>query len=177
VLDTSIHANYLLDGKYRLNQRAIEDEILEHYGSLMRHVADWHASEFLGVDMTMSQAKVLYVASVRPGIGMSALAAELGVGLSAVSGLVDRLVAVGYLERREEPSDRRQQLVALTATGADALDRLRELRAELMRRLMAGLDAAELAALRDALAALDREARHLGPAHSANPSRPERTPA
>jgi DNA-binding MarR family transcriptional regulator len=160
-----------------LNQPAIEDEILDHYASLMRHVADWHASEFLAVDMTMSQAKVLYVAAVRPGIGMSALAAELGVGLSAVSGLVDRLVAVGYLERREEPSDRRQQLVSLTAAGADALDRLRELRAELMRRLMAGLDAAELSALRDGLAALDREARHLGSAHSDQETPPERTPA
>jgi DNA-binding MarR family transcriptional regulator len=160
-----------------LSTRPIEDEILDHYASLMRHVADWHTSEFLGVDVTMSQAKVMYVASVRPGIGMSALAAELGVSLSAVSGLVDRLVAIGYLERREEPSDRRQQLVALTAAGAAALDVLRELRAELMRRLMAGLDAAELASLRDGLAALDREARHLGSARSTTDTRPERTSA
>jgi DNA-binding MarR family transcriptional regulator len=158
-----------------LNTPRIEDEILGHYASLMRHVADWHTSEFLGVDVTMSQAKVMYVASVRPGIGMSALAAELGVSLSAVSGLVDRLVALGYLERHEEPSDRRQQLVALTGAGAAALDVLRELRAELMRRLMAGLDEAELASLRDGLAALDRAARHLGSASPTTGSQLERT--
>lgn len=155
----------------------VEDEILDHYASLMRHVADRHAAEFLAVDVTMSQAKVLYVASVRPGIGMSALAAELGVGLSAVSGLVERLVASGYLERREEPSDRRQQLVALTAAGANAIDRLRELRAGLMRQLMAGLDPSELASLRDALAALDREAQHLRPTHADTSTHPERTSA
>jgi DNA-binding MarR family transcriptional regulator len=160
-----------------LSQPPVEDAILDLYASLMRHVADWHASEFLAVDVTMSQAKVLYVASVRPGIGMSALAAELGVGLSAVSGLVERLVSSGYLERREGPSDRRQQLVALTAAGANAIDRLRELRAGLMRQLMAGLDAAELASLRDALTALDREARHLRATHPDTVTHPERTSA
>ncbi len=140
-------------------QRPIEEEILDHYQSLMRNVADSHAHEFLAVDVTMSQAKVLYVASLRPGIGMTALAHELGVGLSAVSGLVERLVASGYLERHEDADDRRQQLVTLTASGTRALDRLRELRAELVRRLLIGLDAHELVSLRDGVAALDREAQ------------------
>ena len=60
----------------------------------------------------MSQAKCLYVVSLRPGIGMSALAEQLDVGLSSASGLVDRLVEHGYLERHEDPADRRQQQVA-----------------------------------------------------------------
>jgi DNA-binding MarR family transcriptional regulator len=65
--------------------------------------------------------------------------------------------------------------VALTGAGAAALDVLRELRAELMRRLMAGLDEAELASLRDGLAALDRAARHLGSASPTTGSQLERT--
>lgn len=150
-----------------MTPRPIEDEILDHYQSLMRHVGDAHAREFLEVDLTMSQAKLLYIVSLNPGVNMSVLAAELEVGLSAVSGLVDRLVALGYVDRHQDPDDRRQQLITLTAEGSFALDRLRELRAELMRRLLAGLATSELAALRDGLAALDREASHLctaGPA-------------
>ncbi len=147
-----------------MSPRPIEEQILDHYQSLMRHVADTHAHEFLTVDVTMSQAKVLYIASLRPGIGMTALASELGVGLSAVSGLVDRLVVNGYLERREDASDRRQQLVTLTVSGTRALDRLRELRAELVRRLLVGLDTHELVSLRDGVAALDREAQAIGEA-------------
>ena len=98
---------------------------------------------------------------------MSALATELGVGPSATSGLVDRLVASGYLERREDPADRRQQLVSITPAGSTNLERLRELRLELMRRLLAGLTPPELDALDTALSALDREALHLDdPAHA-----------
>ena len=141
--------------------RSVEDDILDLYESLMKHVADSHAPEFLGVDITMPQAKVLYLVSLRPGISMSALAAELEVGLSATSGLVDRLVAGAYLERREDASDRRQQLVTITTLGATALDRLRELRSELMRRLLVGLEPDELEALRTSLTALAREAQRL----------------
>lgn len=157
------------------------DVILSHFGSLMRHVAGWHAPDFLGVDVTMSQAKCLYVVALRPGIGMSAMAEQLRVGLSSVSGLVDRLVEHGYLARREDPDDRRQQQVWLTAAGASVVERIRELNAELLRSLLDGLSIPELESLRIGLAALDREAQAinaLGPsaATAATPSH-ERTPA
>jgi len=128
----------------------------------MRHVAESHAPEFLGVDVTMSQAKLLYLVSLHPGMSMGAIATELGVGPSAVSGLVDRLVALGLLDRREDPVDRRQQLVTITANGTATLERMRELRAELMSRLLSGLDRAELEALRTSFIALDREVQRLG---------------
>lgn len=167
-----------------MTRHAIEDEILAHFQSLMRHVSDTHAPEFLGVELTMAQAKVLYVVSLRPGMTMSALATEVGVGLSAASGIVDRLVASRYIDRREGPADRRQQLLTVTPAGAAALDRMRELRAEMMRRLLAELVPAELRALRDGIAALDRAAQHLAePSRSGDargaPHAPhaERTPA
>lgn len=137
------------------------EAIVEHFGSLMRHVSGWHAPGFLALDVTMSQAKCLYIVALRPGIGMSALAAQLRVGLSAVSGLVDRLVEHGYLERQEDPVDRRQQRLSLTDAGAAVIERIRELNTDLLRMLLAGLSAAELRALRTGIAALDREARHI----------------
>jgi DNA-binding MarR family transcriptional regulator len=127
----------------------------------MRHVAGAHAPEFLGVDVTMPQAKLLYLVSLRPDQPMSALVPVLGVGLPAVSGLVDRLALLGYLERREDPADRRYQLLSVTERGAAALDRMRELNTEAMQRLLAGLDASELEALRTSLVALDREVQRL----------------
>jgi DNA-binding MarR family transcriptional regulator len=156
---------------------SVEDQIIDRYESLMRHLAVSHRPEFLGVDITMPQAKVLYVVSGRPGISMSALASELHVGLSATSGLVDRLVASGYLDRREDSSDRRQQLVTITTAGSSALDRMRELRSELMRRLIAGLQSDELGALLTSFNALDREAERLDDPSPALGTRRERTPA
>ena len=153
------------------------DAILEHFGSLMRNVSAWHAPDFLGLDVTMSQAKCLYVVSLHPGIGMSAMSEHLGVGLSAVSGLVDRLVEHGYLERHEDPSDRRQQQLSLTASGAAVVDRIRELNVEHLRTLLQGLHVTELEALREGIAALDRQARltHQNEPVGTTPSH-ERTP-
>lgn len=131
------------------------DESLE---SLLRHVAGRNAPEFLGVDVTMSQAKVMHVARLQPGISMSALAAELKVGPSAISGLVDRLVEHGYLERQEDPSDRRQQLVSLTPAGQETVDRIREFSVSHIRPLLCRLSRPELAALHTGITALDREA-------------------
>jgi DNA-binding MarR family transcriptional regulator len=139
--------------------RPDEEAILGHFGSLMRHVAGWHAPDFLGLEVTMSQAKCLYAVSLRPGIGMSALAEQLHVGLSSASGLVDRLVEHGYLERREDPYDRRQQQVLLTEAGADVVERIREFNGELLRALMRGLSDGELRSLRVGMAALAAQAR------------------
>lgn len=157
----------------------VEDEILARFETLMRHAAGSHAPEFLGVDVTMPQAKVLYLVSLEPDLPMSAIAARLGVGAPAVSGLVDRLVALGYVERHEDPADRRQQLVGITDAGSAALERLRELNSEAMRRLLVGLDPAELVALRTSLIALDREVLHLfgGDAPIDPEAQPERTSA
>jgi len=158
--------------------RSTTDAILEHFGSLMRHVSAWHAPDFLGVDVTMSQAKCLYVVSLHSGIGMSAMSEHLGVGLSAVSGLVDRLVEHDYLERHEDPSDRRQQQLSLTVAGATVVERIRELNVGHLRTLLQGFDSTELEALRVGIAALDRQARlaHQNKPAGTDPSH-ERTPA
>jgi DNA-binding MarR family transcriptional regulator len=157
--------------------RSVEEEILDRFDSLLRHAADTHAPEFLGADVTMPQAKVLYLVSLRPGISMSTLATELQVGPPAVSGLVDRLVAGGYLQRREDPGDRRQQLVTATPAGIAALDRLRELNSEALRRLITGLDARELEALLISVTALDREIQRLDELSPSRSAQPERTSA
>jgi DNA-binding MarR family transcriptional regulator len=152
-------------------------QILEHFESLMRHVAGWRVPDFLGVDVTMSQAKCLYLAGVHPGIGMSALAEHLHVGSSAVSGLVDRLVEHGYLDRYEDPVDRRAQLVSLTPAGVEVLDRIREFNADLLRTLLEGMSPAELDGLGLGLAALDREAQRAFPVDPIQPRTPhERKP-
>jgi DNA-binding MarR family transcriptional regulator len=142
-------------------RRSREEEILGLFHALMRHMAESHAPEFLGVDVTMSQAKALYLLSLRPAATMSSIAAELGVGASAVSGLIDRLAAQGYVERREDPGDRRHQLVTITDKGTATLDSMREMRAQVTLRLLEGFDDDELEAFRFSLIALDREVQHL----------------
>jgi DNA-binding MarR family transcriptional regulator len=85
-------------------------------GSLMsRHpvpTGDW--------DMTMSQMRALMVVAYRPGCTMSELASRLGIGVSAATGLVDRLVERGVLEREADPDDRRVVRVRMSPAGVRA---------------------------------------------------------
>lgn len=141
-------------------QRAIA-AVVAGYERLMHRLAERHTPDFLDIAVTMPQAKVLYVVGTAGRLRMSELAARLGVSLSTVSGLVDRLVDQGLLDRRDDPADRRQVLVSLTAAGVAFIDRFRELNAQQLEELLALLSEAELADVERALGHLDRAAERL----------------
>lgn len=146
-----------------VDRAAVVDEVVAGYEALMHRLAESHAPEFLEIDVTMPQAKLLYLLAASGDLHMSDIVARLGVSLSTVSGLVDRVVDHGLATRRDDPADRRQVVVGLTPAGADFIDRFRELNARQMRELLAVLDDADLALLRDALAALTRAAARVAP--------------
>lgn len=137
------------------------DEVIAGYEALMQRLAGGHAPEFLEIDVTMPQAKLLYLLGAAGDLHMSELVQRLGVSLSTISGLVDRIVDHGLATRREDSVDRRQVVVGLTPAGLEFIDRFRELNARQMRELLALVTDSDLALLRDALAALDRAAAQL----------------
>lgn len=68
-----------------------------------------------------------------------------------VSRLVDRLVSAGWVERRPAPDDRRSKLVSVTPEGRRVASKLHERAVDERRRVFAGFDERQLAALTDAL--------------------------
>lgn len=129
----------------------------------MQRLALGHAPEFVEIDVTMPQAKVLYLLAGGGELHMAELVQRLGVSLSTVSGLVDRVVDHGLAVRREDPADRRQVVVSLTPAGAVFIDRFREFNSRQLRDLLAVLDDRGLAHVREALAALSDAAVRLIP--------------
>ncbi|MFF8832399.1 MarR family winged helix-turn-helix transcriptional regulator [Streptomyces sp. NPDC015131] len=73
------------------------------------------------------------------GATASEVGRRLGVTKQAAGKTVDRLVALGYAERADDPADARRKLVRLTPRGLDALARsaaiFDELRADWARTL------------------------------------------
>jgi len=132
-------------------RRARVERVVATYEILMHRVASAHAPEFLGVGVTMSQAKVLYLVQAQPILGMSELSARLGVSLSTVSGVVDRLVDQGLLNRHDDPADRRQVILRITDAGATQLELFRELNVGQFRDMLARIDEADLAVVERAL--------------------------
>jgi DNA-binding MarR family transcriptional regulator len=76
------------------------------------------------------------------------LAHGLGIPASRVVGLLDDLVKLGYVSRRESPADRRVKLVTLLGPGRDMLARLTQLAGRSEARVTAGLSDADKAELR-----------------------------
>ncbi|MBT2391122.1 MarR family transcriptional regulator [Streptomyces sp. ISL-1] len=76
------------------------------------------------------------------GATASEIGRRLGVSKQAAGKTVDRLVALGYAERADDPADARRKLIRLTGRGMDVLARsaaiFDELRAEWAAALGAG---------------------------------------
>jgi len=157
------------------HRAAVLDEVISGYEALMQLLADSHAPEFLEIAVTMPQAKLLYLLGTAGELHMSDLVHRLGVSLSTVSGLVDRIVDQGYAHRREDAVDRRQVVVGLTPAGAAFLDRFRELNARQMRELLELLADDDLDIVRRSLVALTAAATRLNPTEPEPSARKDRS--
>ena len=71
----------------------------------------------LGVELTIPQLRTVNFLSRGPE-RMTEIAAFLGVGLSSATGMVDRLVEKGLVERTHDRSDRRVVTCRLTDEGS-----------------------------------------------------------
>ena len=73
----------------------------------------------LGV--TPVQYAALQVVGNQPGIDQRTLARSIALDTSTTGGVIDRLEARGWLERRLSPQDRRARLLVLTPAGEQGL--------------------------------------------------------
>lgn len=90
---------------------------------LNRRVTAAMAGELRGLGLSIPQFDALSTLTEREGMTQQDLAARLYVTKGNVSGLIDRLVEAGLVERRPIPGDRRSHALYLTAAGADLATR------------------------------------------------------
>ncbi len=108
-----------------------------------------------GDDTTMPQFRVLAHLAGGP-LTLTELARLRRVTLQSMGELAQGLVARGWIARAPDPSDRRQQLLALTEHGRRHYERAQELVLAQIVPLVAQLDDAEMRAVQVALPALHR---------------------
>jgi DNA-binding MarR family transcriptional regulator len=101
--------------------------------------------------LSFTQVKALQVLHASDSTSVKALGDELGLSLPAISRAVDGLVRGGYVTRTEDEDDRRMKRVAATAAGRRIVDRLFEIRAAELRRLLETVPERDLQRLRGAL--------------------------
>ncbi|MBM3573348.1 MAG: MarR family transcriptional regulator [Alphaproteobacteria bacterium] len=92
------------------------------------------------------------------GLTLGEISRRLMVSNGNVTGLIERLVAEGLIDRQPSPEDRRIQIVRLTRGGKAAFDAMTPEHRDWVRTAMAGLDRRELAQLLELLGRLKESA-------------------
>ncbi len=112
--------------------------------------------------VSMTHLHVLWLLEEHGELPMSRVAELLDVSLSNATGLVDRMVERGLVERVRVPDDRRVVLVRLTAAGQGALADIQIMRQDLTLTILERLDDGQLerlhASLHDLRTAIRAEA-------------------
>jgi DNA-binding MarR family transcriptional regulator len=139
----------------RVRSRAAEAQrlldLLNALGSTTFRQLLWQRASEL--DLTYAQSQVLFHVADHPGCHMGDVAKAFGVTLPAVTHIVDRLEEKQFLQRSDDPGDRRVYLLELTRTGRTLVEELhglqmrgveavlKRMRADDRQRVIKGLEA------------------------------------
>ena len=110
------------------------------------------AASIAAVDdaVTLPQLRVLVMVSTRGPLNLAAVAAGLEVSASNASRICDRLMKAGLLDRREDPSDRRNVTLTVTDRGQAIFNKVNQHRRGAIERVLRKLDARQREQLADA---------------------------
>jgi len=122
--------------------------LLHDVARLLRVDADKRARQH---DMTRAQWGILIWLERQPGISQKELSEHLEVEPITVARLIDRLEARGMVERRPDPRDRRIWRLHLRPDARPMLTDIASQRAEIARRVTAGLNEETIDTMTEAL--------------------------
>jgi DNA-binding MarR family transcriptional regulator len=141
-------------GSYPGDERAALIAAIESHEAALRRSVIGGPNPLFDSGLTMQQLRVLVLLGADGPLPQGDLAHALGVGLATVTGLVDRLVARGLVERTEDPMDRRVRRAALSSAGAALLDQIQTAGQEMRRKLLDQIDLDDLRGLARGLGAI-----------------------
>jgi DNA-binding MarR family transcriptional regulator len=140
------------------------DVVADVFGVVGRFRRQLRRSAGRGLDsarLPEAQAELLWLVGRRPGISVSAAAAELGLVPNTASTLVSKLVGNGLLIRTVGESDRRVGQLRLAGPTQQLVDASRAARRALVSEVLGELDDDQIDALTKGLEVLDTMTRLL----------------
>ena len=140
------------------------------YFEILQHINMSSTPEWLQLDLTFQQMKVLYILKHNGTLKMKELHEKLGVSMPTITGIVNRLIerkdGVPLLVRETSPEDRREVWAQLTTAAIETTDMLNDINAKLIEKAIGRLSMPELeeakAGLQRILNAVVDQRRELG---------------
>jgi DNA-binding MarR family transcriptional regulator len=136
-------------------------EVFRVVGRFRRQLRRSVGRGFDSARLTESQSELLWLVGRKPGISVSAAAAELGLVPNTASTLVSKLVSRGFLTRSAGASDRRVGELALAGPTQQIVDASRTARRGLLSDVLDELDDDQIESLAKGLEVLDTMTRLL----------------
>ena len=131
-----------------------EDDLGALLARATRRLLDAERPLLAARDLSMWDYVVLSRLAAAPAETQLSLAQAIGYDKSRLIGLLDELQGAGLLTREPDPKDRRAKVISLTAAGKSRQERARRDIRAMERRLLAGVDPADVDLLRKLLASL-----------------------
>ena len=102
-----------------------DETLAEAFRSVARQLRETSQDFLTPWDITPSQLRALRVLMRHGAMRLSELSGYLHIAARSTTEVVDALEALGLVERRPDPGDRRATLVEVTEHGASVLDAIR----------------------------------------------------
>ena len=131
------------------------DQICTAFHGFMRMLHRLDRPGWGDLDLTMSQLKTIMLLVDSGGLTGRELAERLGIGPSAVTALVDRLVQRDYVRREEDRADRRVSWARPTPKALELFERLHATHRERLAEVLATLTPEDLALVAQAITTLE----------------------
>lgn len=128
--------------------------ILQLGDKAFRELVPMLPKEWLHLDLTMPQLKVVLLLFLEGPSRMSAISSALGVSLATATGVVDRLVERDIVLREGDPEDRRVVLCRLSDKGEELISSLWQLARNRAKELLEAVPSQQLLMINEALGAL-----------------------
>jgi len=135
-------------------QEELIERILQLGEKAFRELIPILPTEWLQLDLTMSQLKVVLLLFMTGSVRMSDIASALGVSLATATGVVDRLVERDIVLRESQPEDRRVVLCHLSEKGQKLIGGLWQLARDRAKELLEVAAHSQLQLITEALEAL-----------------------
>nr|BEL00912.1 MarR family transcriptional regulator [Dehalococcoides mccartyi] len=112
----------------------------------------------LETEITMPQLRVLLLLHLNGPLSMGIISKKLCIGLATLTGIVDRLVKQGFVERETPPDNRRVVICHLTEKGNAHYESLWQFTTGKVAELLDGVDNEDLSVIRNGFCILEKSA-------------------
>ncbi|WP_366561412.1 MarR family transcriptional regulator [Bacillus velezensis] len=152
-MDYNLHDTTVLSGDIFSPE---ERDIWVLYMKVMTSAGLGDVSEWMKLDMSMPQMKVLMLLNNHGTLKVSDIAEKMGASLSNTTGLLDRLEKSSFITRAPSEEDRRSVVVQLTENAKDIFRSLYQKGHVKLKRSLETLTAEEKQTVNQGLAILAR---------------------